>query len=105
MSWVIRDAGCLGLHPLASGIWRQTGCSVDGARRGERDRGTPASRTKNAPANAGAPKGMAVSGRSRHHQRTLSIQPLSALLGAAPTLVAAASPFLKRIIVGMPRTP
>jgi hypothetical protein len=34
-----------------------------------------------------------------------SIHPLSWLFGAAPTLVAAGWPSLKRIMVGMPRTP
>src|SRR3546814_19307944 len=34
-----------------------------------------------------------------------SSQPLIAPFGAAPTLVSAISPFLSRIIVGMPRTP
>src|SRR5690606_14862515 len=44
-------------------------------------------------------------GREPIDQRAPSIQLLSALLGAAPTLVALTSPFLNRIIVGMPRTP
>ena len=32
-------------------------------------------------------------------------QPVAQKVGAAPTLVSATSPFLNRIIVGMPRTP
>src|SRR3546814_17596849 len=44
--------------------------------------------------------------RARHCRESApSSQPLSALFGAAPTLVSAISPFLNRIIVGLPRTP